>query len=246
MKRKVIGYLAIVFLGIAALMGCQKNDSSSEFTSNDKNNSELLNNVGYWHNVAVKSVYKNLSVKEDVNYKSIREEMIEELNSVDTISFNLAEMHQMANTSDSILGSVLNRVVNDSVLIVNSETYLLTFDYLLKNQYISNDLYNELVNLNSMIDNSVNDDVFLNEVNQLSNQNWSSADQRYVNTLIQVVDSSYEFWVTNGGYTGKACTLCVVWADAAGSAYGAWLFPPFGSIIEGAVFSTIAYMNNPR
>jgi len=236
---------AFAFLGIAAFIGCQKNESTAKPPVNDEVNLELFNYIGYWHNVAVKSVYKKLSAKGNVNYKTIREEMIGALNSIDPNTFDLTAMHQDAITSDSILSSEINRVINDSVLIVNSETFLLTFDYLQSNQYISIDLYNALVNLNDMVDNSVANEDFLYEVHQLSNQRWSSSDQVYVNTLIQVVDASYDFWVTNGGYNGKACTLCIIWADAAGAAYGL-LIGPVGSIIEGAVFSTIAYINNPE
>jgi len=43
----------------------------------------------------------------------------------------------------------------------------------------------------------------------------------------------------------KACDLCIIWADAAGTAYGL-LCGPLCSIIEGAVFSTVAYMNSSK
>jgi len=243
LKSKILIALMVIF-GIAAFMSCEKNKSNSNLPPDDVSNSPLYKSIGYWHNVAVKSVYKDLSVKGNVNYKSIREEMIEALNSIDPTTFVLDEMHQNAIISDNILNSNLESVENDTVLIVNSETFLSSFDYLLNNNLISSDLYGTLVNLNSMVDNSANEDEFLNEVHKLSSMNWSSSDQIYVNTLIQVVDASYEFWVTNSGYNSKSCTLCIIWADAAGSLYGS-IIGPAGSIIEGAVFSTIAYMNDP-
>lgn len=243
LKSKLI-IAAFVFIGVAAFMGCEKNESNSNLLPNDVSNSTLYASIGYWHNVAVKSVYKDLAVKGNVNYKSIREEMIRALNSIDPSTFDLSEMHQNAIISDNVLNSDLERVENDTVLIVNSETYISTFDFLLNNNLISSNLYGALVNLNSMVDNSASDNEFLNEVHLLSSQSWSSSDQIYVNTLIQVVDASYEFWITNGGYSSKSCTLCIIWADAAGAAYGT-LIGPLGSILEGAVFSTLAYINDP-
>ncbi len=243
LKSKII-YAVILIFGITAFMSCEKKETNSNLPPDDVSYSSLYKSIGYWHNVAVKSVYKDLAVKGTVNYKSIREGMIEELNSIDPSTFDLAEMHQNAITSDNILSAELNRVVNDSVLIVNSETYLLVFAYQLDNDLISSKLYQALVEINSLVDNSANDNDFLNAVHHLSSLNWSSSDQTYVNTLIQVVDASYEFWVTNGGYSGKSCTLCIIWADAAGAAYGT-LIGPIGSIIEGAVFSSLAYINDP-
>lgn len=243
LKSKTIFAVMLIF-GITAFMSCEKNETKSNLPPNDVSNSSLSDSIGYWHNVAVKSVFKTLGGKVNVNYKSIREEMIKALNSIDSSTFDLTEMHQNAITSDNILSADLNRVVKDSVLIVNSETYLLIFDYLLNNNKISSNLHEALVNLNSMVDNSSNNNDFLNAVHQLSSLNWSSSDQLYVNTLTQVVDASYEFWVTNGGYSGKSCTLCIIWADAAGGLYGS-IIGPGGAIIESAVFSTLAYINDP-
>ena len=94
------------------------------------------------------------------------------------------------------------------------------------------------------------------KVNSFYTINWEEKDKIYALNFANVFNASHDFWLNRkksvsildnsvsfrddtapiaGGY----CNTAIIWADAAGSIYGI-LLEPFGRIIYGAIFTTIA------
>jgi len=238
-KSKLIIVVMLIF-GITAFMSCEKRETNTELPPNDISYYTLYDSVGYWHNVAVSNVYKSVARSGEINYKSIHNQIIDALYAIDSSTFNLIAMQANIILMDNKYNSDLNIVIDDSVLILNSQSYISMFNDLSNENEISNQLEDSLISITNLVNNGVPMDVFLNEVHSLQTISWSATDQLFVNILIQTVDASYQFWIIEGNYSGRACDTCIIWADAAGALYGMIVPGGITSIIVGAVFSTIA------
>ena len=94
------------------------------------------------------------------------------------------------------------------------------------------------------------------KVNSFYTINWEEKDKIYALNFANVFNASHDFWLNRkksvsildnsvsfrddtapiaGGY----CNTAIIWADASGAIYGI-LLEPFGRIIYGAIFTTIA------
>ncbi len=127
LKSKLIIAVMLIF-GITAFMSCEKRESNTKLSPNDISYYTLYDSVGYWHNVAVRSVYKAAVRSDDVNYKSIHDQIIDALYTIDSSTFNLIAMQENIVLMENKYNSDLNIVIDDSVLTLNSQSYILMFN----------------------------------------------------------------------------------------------------------------------
>ena len=117
--------------------------------------------------------------------------------------------------------------MNGGILTLNQQKINAEFAYLENQQQITPQLKQELIKLTSLVYNSsMTIEAFVVEVNRLPKLNFGRKDAQYISVLVQVTNSSNLFWrSTNEGNAPPPalCDLCVIWADAAGAAYGSLL-----------------------
>lgn len=191
--------------------------------------------IGYWHNVALERTFNNGTMNN--NYQLVRQNIINSLNQTNPNLFLLDELQQVAIKSDVILSEI--GLVNGNSLLFNTESFDNLLVYLNNKNKITRGLMEELSKINKLVNsNSITKEDFIYRINNLPNFNFGLQDQLYILVFMQVAIASDNYWGQGGG-PQEMCDLCVIWADAAGAAYGLAL-GPLGSIIEGALFSSLA------
>lgn len=218
-----------------------------EIAPDQLDNNDLVNSIGFWHNRALDlhSNSANKAGRTMNDYKEIRNELITVLVSDDKSVFNKSEILNMVNKSDKVLKEigVFDRTTigkseqddhfNNSIKIVN---------HLESKGEISSDLGARINEVHASIKVLSKQEV-LNLVKAIERANWNEKDRLFVKSFTQVFYASSEFWGNNAEINGRLMTqeenLTIIWADAAGALYG-MLLGPVMSVIEGALFSSIA------
>ncbi|VAW28015.1 hypothetical protein MNBD_BACTEROID07-387 [hydrothermal vent metagenome] len=248
MKTKLLIISVVLFFGAASFVGCKK-------TTNDLPSDNLYSKIGYYHNEVLKryiSNNKSTNKSSDIsNYRNIQTKVVDILCNLDSSLFNKKDIEYHLKRSDEVLNKlgIMEIFSNKSTSLskINKDYFSKILDFLLKNNRISLELSNQLNEINTITFQNTNSDAkILSIVNELKNRSWSDKDSKFVNTFVQVYDSSYLFWHNKSAgfkslkHVNNAETFML--ADAAGALYGLWL-GPVTSIVEGAVFSTIEYAN---
>ena len=115
----------------------------------------------------------------------------------------------------------------------------LSFNTMQENQLLNKELINALNRLFEERTNYSLEEQLI-QFQQLQILCIHKDERQFIKIFIQVFEMSSKFWESNHVQRkADAQNLVVIWADAAGGLYGL-LLGPVGSIVEAAVFSTIA------
>lgn len=235
-------YLLIILIGILTVNSCKQEEIQSQSGAN------LRDQIGYWHNIALQSVFNNQELIQilstpSFSYTDIREIIMQHLSMKDPEIFNYQSMQSDMAWSDEILakkGIVLNSsTVNLRQMDRSPVDYAAVFHYLLEVHEIGEILYNALIELNKKVmNNAVSRDEILILSDRMIDLPLSEKEKSYVEIFNQVLYASKNYWENNHARKMDKKTVGIIWADAAGGLYG-MLCGPICSIIEAAAFSTI-------
>lgn len=117
--------------------------------------------------------------------------------------------------------------------------YSFLLDNALKNNSISQDLFDSITKAGEMIFYEEKDEdskAILSFVKELRNGNFPESDQPYLEAFVSVYESSYEYWNGNPQFRMVSQNDGVIIMDAVGALHGL-LLGPVVSIVEGAVCS---------
>lgn len=232
---------------LCAIMSCSKND---DFRSNVKksfcstnSNKDISDSIGYWHNVAICEIFldqSNGKLGKIPGYTYYEEQIKQSLHNQDSVIFNFDLMSSKYYIADSLL-DYLN-VAHDDTITLDSNTFVVVFNYLKSQGEISEKLRQRLEEINQIAHQpNTNLGEFMAQVADLDRYYDQIGDQEYIDALQATALSSYEIWSENGTNPSEH-PIITIWSDAAGACYGL-LLGPIGSIIEGALFSSLAEIN---
>lgn len=235
-------YILILLIGLLTVNSCEQEEIQSPSGEN------LQDQIGYWHNIALESVFNNPELIRDLSagslsYTDIRDIIMRSLSGKDPRIFNYQSLQADLAWSDEILlgkGILPNSFpVNLRQMDRDPVNYEAVFQYLLEIQAIGDILYNALIELNKkVINNAVSRDEILILSERMNDLPLPEKEKSYVEVFNQVLHASKNYWDNNHARTLDKKTLGIIWADAAGGLYG-MLCGPICSIIEAAAFSTI-------
>jgi len=233
----------IILIGLFLVVSCNHEEIQSS------SGEDLRNQIGYWHNKALESVFNNNEWAETLSthllsYSEIRNIIMRDLSMNDPHLFNYQSMQSDLAWSDEIL--LKNRIISNpfpaNLRQMGGEppvNYAALFKYLREVDEIGNVLYHTLIDLNNKV---INEEVSRDEILILSRRMkdlpLSEKEKSYVEVFNQVLYASKNYWENSHARTLDKRTLGIIWADAAGGLYG-MLCGPICSIIEAAAFSTI-------
>lgn len=238
---KTIGML-LLFTGFLLLNSCSKEDTRVTPQT------DLADQVGFWHNEAVAAVMDNSAFNSHLESGSltgslIRELIIKELSIKDSRQFDYETIRMDLSWSDQTLidKGIMTGVLSTNVRksegpAVNTEA---VFKYLQQKNEIGPELCNKFIQLNKKVmSNNVSQAEIIKLSQQLNNLSLSNKEKSYVDVFNQVLSASSSYWTNNHGRMQADRTVAIIWADAAGGLYG-MLCGPICSIVEGALFSTL-------
>lgn len=238
---KTIGIL-FLFTGILFLNSCSKEDSRVNPQT------DLTEQVGYWHNEAVAAVMDNPEFNSAIESGSltgsfIRELIMKELSKRETSLFDYETIRMDLSWSDQTLieKGIITRALSNNVRksegpAVDTEA---VFKYLYQKKEIGSELYNKFIQLNKKVmSNNVSHKEIIKLTQQFYDLSLSKKEKSYVDVFNQVLSASNSYWTNNHARIQGDRTVAIIWADAAGAFYG-MLCGPVCSIVEGAMFSTI-------
>jgi hypothetical protein len=241
MKTLRIYFLLIIF-GILSIPSC--NQEEHRLQPED----DLNDQIGYWHNTAVTSVFNNRDFMNAVNsgsisYTEIRVMIMKELSNKDPQLFNFVAMRTNLAWSDQILAEkgIIPGPLSGNVRKQESESLNLgaIFQYLYEINEIGEILYNSFTELNKKVMFAeVSRDEIIKLSKQIRDLPLSDREKSYVDVFNQVLYASNNYWENTHARVQDKKALGIIWADAAGGLYG-MLCGPICSIIEAAAFSTI-------
>lgn len=242
---------ALLFLSCFSFLFASCAEDEGLEVAND-NALKLSESIGHYHNVALDSYLKkgnNQRVASFTDYKEVRNDVIALLQEVDPAVFSSEEVLSKINDSDLLLQKIGVFSSAETGRILNTHIYtsfpkILT--YLVSKNEISSKLADELNVIYTRLENrTASSTELLQLVNGIKGKDWSEKDRIYVESFVQVYNSSYDYWKNYGGTKSsrvqgiQADGDTVIMADAVGALYGSILGPAW-SIIEGALFSIVA------
>jgi hypothetical protein len=209
---------------------------------------DLTGYVGYWHNVALKSILENQQFMNSINegaltYAEIRDGIIRDLSIKDPQLFDYESIRTNLSWSDRVLseqgiltGHPSGQLRKNEHSPINVEA---VFQYLYEKKEIGESLYKSLISLNNkVIFNEVSQQEIVKLSQQIGSLSLSANEKSYVDVFNQVLQHSSKHWKNYHARIQDDKTVAIIWADAAGGLYG-MLCGPVCSIIEAAAFSTI-------
>ena len=240
---KILKFYILLFIsGLLSVSSCVKEENP--LSPKD----DLINHIGYWHNVAVEAFFasnnfKSGSPTEVYSYLEIRDIIMKELAKKDNQLFDYDFIKADLAWSDEVLKK--NGIINESLSgnvrknEIHPINYSVVFKYLFEINEIGETLYLAFSDLNKKV---MENDVSRQEIIKLSKQikdlPLSEKEKSYVDVFNQVLQHSNAYWENTHSKMLDKKTVAIIWADAAGGLYG-MLCGPICSIIEGALFSTI-------
>ncbi len=235
-------YVLLIIIGLSIFNSCNLEEGQLAPGNN------VQEQVGYWHNVAVTSVFANPEFIEkmsagSLSYSNIREIILKDLSKKDPLLFDHESIRTELMWSDKILaekGIIPNPLfVNLRKIHGDPINYAAVFEHLHQLNEISEDLYDTFIDLNKkVIFNEVSRDEIIKLSKQMRDLNLSDKEKSYVDVFNQILYASNNYWENAHARVQDKNTLGIIWADAAGGLYG-MLCGPICSIVEAAVFSTI-------
>ena len=202
-----------------------------------QNKRPLNNNIGTFHNIALDLFHKEYSDISTLDFNMVKEEVIELMVNYDSSNFCKSDICKKVAILDKLIVKLdIDTSFKDNKIIYNNFTKII--DHLANENEISSSLCKELSVINAEIYRDSKQEI-LTQVNELKKMKWRKNDQRYVNTFVQVFNSSLSYWSDHNADFSLNDGNGVILADAAGALYGL-LLGPVGSIIYGAGFSLIA------
>lgn len=236
-------HFLILLIGLFTIISCNQEEIQSPSGEN------LRNQIGYWHNKALESVFNDQELStilstRSLSYSDIRDIIMRELSMNDPHAFNYPSMQSELAWSDDILSQkgIISNAFPVNLRKMGGElpvNYAAVFQYLREVNEIGNVLYHTLISLNKKV---INEEVSRDEIIILSKRMkdlpLSEKEKSYVEVFNQVLYASNNYWENSHARTLDKRTVGIIWADAAGGLYG-MLCGPICSIIEAAAFSTI-------
>lgn len=235
-------YFLLIIIGLLTFNSCKQEETLVQ------PGKDLKEQVGYWHNIAIGSLFNNPDFIESVaagslSYSDIREIIMKDLSKKDPQLFSYESIRTKLAWSDVIIAE--NGIIPDlssakirkqDIDPINFESL---FQYLHELNEIGQNLNDALIELNKKV---ISGEVSRNEIIKLSSQMrdlpLSDKEKSYVDVFNQVLNASNRYWENTHARVLDKSTLGIIWADAAGGLYG-MLCGPICSIIEAALFSTI-------
>jgi hypothetical protein len=240
--KTCISFYLVVIITLLTFNSC--NHGEDPVSSGDN----LHDQIGYWHNMAVASVFNDPEFFErltagSIAFSDIREKIMKDLSGINPQVFKFQSIKSSLAWSDEILTE--NRILYTSPsanirhLKRDPVNYSAVFEYLHDQDEIGDLLYNRLIELNKkVVQNEVSRDEILKLSGEMGDLPLSIKEKSYVDVFNQVLYASSSYWGNAHARTQDNRTLGIIWADAAGGLYG-MLCGPVCSIIEAAAFSTI-------
>jgi hypothetical protein len=235
-------YVLLIIIGLLTFNSCNQEESQVH------PGTDLKDQVGYWHNNAIASLFNNpdfikAAATGSLSHSDIREIIMLDLSKKDPQLFNYESIRTELAWSDVIIaengiipGLSSAKIMKQDGDPINCES---VFQYLHELNEIGENLKNALIELNKKV---ISGEVSRNEIIKLSSQMrdlpLSDKEKSYVDVFNQVLYASNHYWENTHARVQDKRTLGIIWADAAGGLYG-MLCGPICSIIEAALFSTI-------
>jgi len=235
-------YLLLILTGAFIINSCYQEEKQVQPSDN------LTDQIGYWHNIAVGSLFDNPAFTNyveagEISYSEIRDRIMKELSRKDVQLFHYESIREDLLWSDRVLSE--KRILlspfsgNKRVQGEMPIDFAAVFRYLYDTDEIGETLYNSFIDLNKKV---LSFEVSREEIIKLSRQigglPLSTKEKSYVDVFNQVLYYSDNYWSKNHARIQDKRTLSIIWADAAGGLYG-MLCGPVCSIIEAAMFSSI-------
>ncbi len=230
-------------------------DSSSRETPDP-----LAERVGEYHNKVLDQIRHDGELRSlRDNYPALREALVHRLSSQKPGWFDRDELMGQTDVMQSQLLETglltVERVEvdddgnpNAGVVTSLEFDYIELLQHLRKEEVISVALHDEIAEVYATYsDGGLTDDRFAAIEDKLGEASDTERDWQVVDSFLQILESSDAYWsVVNSSESASlqnvSCGQTVIWADAAGGLYG-MIGGPAWSIIEGAIFSSVAQMN---
>ncbi len=227
--------IVLFFFTLIVSAGCNKTVGVE-----DKTSTLDANSIAKWHNKVLENFYPNGQQPKqniEVDYKQIRNKVINFLNKESPNLFNLEQMELNALESDNKI-SEIGLSLNTPKEFLSQLTKPL--DYMKTKGFISQMLHDKLVEICLIQDKEIG----LQKVTELSQYTWSPQDKVSVETVVSVYKASYDFWSSRQADVKTVsfrmnCNSACICADTVGGLYGL-LCGPVCSIVEAGLFSLVA------
>ncbi|MBS0000893.1 MAG: hypothetical protein KFF73_18060 [Cyclobacteriaceae bacterium] len=234
--------LFLIFTGFLFFNSCNQEESQIQPVD------DLTDQIGYWHNVAVASVFDNpvftAALKaETLSSSAVRDMIMIELSKKDARLFDYETIRTELDWSDRILEEkeILNQPTSAYLRKKESPSvnFEAIFKYLHQTNVIGEGLAEKFIQLNKKVMlNEVSRQEIIKLCQQIENLPLSGRERSYVKVFNQVLRASDNYWGHAHAKIQSDRTVGIIWADAAGGLYG-MLCGPVCSIIEAAMFSTL-------
>lgn len=145
MKRVLIYLVLLLF----SLYSCQKEESIS-IKMDNATMDNLQSEIGVWHNIAVDLYMDSNNKSAEVNYEEVQNEIISELTANYPSTFDARTIAKLKSNSELQLDEII-RASNAKKSGITKEDLVyntsLVFDFIGNNEYINEQLADELVQL---------------------------------------------------------------------------------------------------
>ncbi len=234
-KIRIIIPIVVLFFG-----GCKKDadqpTNSLEINSTNSVKIGLRDSVGYWHNQILSHLsFAQLSLNNETLYQ-FRSAIFKKANQLDPKLFSDSIYQQIENNAPTELNTFY-QTIHSGITI--DDLIFQVFEVLENKGVLRRTVVSELKKMYAFKSEETLEEQ-LSHVEYIKKKGINKQEREFLDVFTQVFKESAKFWKDYRSHEkADNKNLTIIWADAVGGMYGL-LLGPVGSIVEGALFSTIA------